>query len=158
MEQRMDAITQSLNFWANPLSQYSHNIHQIEYEHMLFQPSNCCITTPTSVWVKADHLYSTHHRLSQDAQSCTAQLSHVFTVVNKRLAGVIFILFTEPKRRKNNPLPTATTSSVPRGLQPRQQNKEEYFKKNAALRITQRFESASDSKGKVLHQQPLQVL
>lgn len=111
------------------LSQYSHNIHQTEYEHMLFQPSNCCITTPTFVWVKTDHLYSTHHRLSQDTQSCTAQLSHVFTAVNKRLAGVIFILFTKPKWRKNNPLPTATTSSVPRGLQPRQQNKEEYFKK-----------------------------
>lgn len=82
--------------------------------------------------------------------------NHIFTaVVNESLAGVIFILFTKPKRRKNNPLSTPTTSSVPRGLQPRQQNKEKYFrqkkKKRAALRITQEFESMSDSKGKVLH-------
>lgn len=71
-----------------------------------------------------------HSRLSQDSESGTAQLNPVFTaVVNESLAEVIFILFTKPKQRKNNPLPTPTTSSVPGGLQPRQQNKEEYFKK-----------------------------
>lgn len=97
---------------------------------MPFPPSYCYIMAHTCVWVKADLVYSTRSRLSQDSESCTAQLNHVFTaVVNESLAGVIFILFTKPKRRKNNPLPTPSTSRVPGGLQPRQQNKEEDFKK-----------------------------
>lgn len=128
--------TLSFNFWANPCNQIHglNNIHQTEYEHMSFPPSNCYIIAPTFVWVRADLVYSTRSRLSQDSESCTAQLNRVFTaVVNESLAGVIFILFTKPKQRKNNPLPTSTTSSVPGGLQPRQQNKEEYLKKKRCV-------------------------
>lgn len=74
-------------------------------------------------------LFTPHTDFPRTQSLVLLSLNHVFrAVVNGSLAGVIFILFTKPKGRKNNPLLTPTTSSVPGGLQPRQ-NKEEYFKK-----------------------------